>query len=81
MYRSPCSPPLGPASPSPETLNLVPSSTPAGMSMSIFLVASTVPEPLHSLQDLFMYWPELLHFLQGAVVENIPKGVLLVCFT
>src|SRR3989338_1465384 len=77
-YKSPACIPLSPDSPSPWILKFVPSTAPAGIFISIFLVFSTTPLPLHSWHSLLMYFPWPLHFLQVVVVENSPKGVLCV---
>src|SRR3989344_6987846 len=76
MYKSPDEVPLSPDSPPPCTLRLVPSTAPAGILTSIFLVFWTTPLPSHSWHSFLMYFPWPLHFLHVAVVENSPKGVL-----
>src|SRR3989338_5841856 len=75
-YKSPASAPFSPASPSPLILRFVPSSAPAGIFISIFLVFLTMPFPLHSGQGFFMWLPLPWHFLHVVVLANIPKGVL-----
>src|SRR3989338_3344092 len=70
--------PLSPASPPPWTLKLVPSTAPAGILISIFLVFCTTPLPLHSWHSFLTYLPWPRHFLHVVVVENNPNGVLCV---
>src|SRR3989338_2874867 len=79
IYKSPGLVPFSPASPSPDTLRLVPSSAPAGTLISSFLVFFTTPVPSHNAHSFFIYFPCPLHFLHVAVVAKIPNGVLCVC--
>src|SRR3989338_597958 len=78
MYKSPASVPFSPASPSPATLRFVPSSAPAGILISSFLVFLTTPVPSQAAHSFFMYFPWPWHFPQVVVVEKIPNGVLCV---
>ena len=56
-YRSPLAAPRGPASPSPESLILVPSSTPAGIFTLIVFSLCVLPSPLQELQGSVITWP------------------------
>mmetsp|Transcript_34007 Transcript_34007/g.84756 ORF Transcript_34007/g.84756 Transcript_34007/m.84756 type:complete len:262 (+) Transcript_34007:766-1551(+) len=49
-YKSPAGPPLGPASPSPRTRSLLPSSTPGGILILICLLRFCTPFPSHPPQ-------------------------------
>ena len=60
IYKSPDGPPWYPASPSPDNLILVPSSTPAGISTDRLFFLSTLPVPLQELQGFFITWPSPL---------------------
>ena len=51
-YRSPLDPPLEPASPLPDNLILVPSSTPFGILTVTFSLACILPLPLQLLQGV-----------------------------
>ena len=50
-----------PASPFPDNLILVPSSTPFGIFVNIFFFVCFLPIPLQSLQGLEICSPEPLH--------------------
>ena len=56
-YKSPVDPPLLPASPLPETLILVPSSTPLGIFTETLSLLCVLPIPLHCLQGLLIVSP------------------------
>ena len=60
-YRSPLDPPLDPASPLPDTLILVPSSTPFGILTVTFSFDCTFPLPLHLLHGSLIISPYPLH--------------------
>ena len=57
MYRSPDGEPLSPASPSPESLILVPSSTPGGIVTDKVFSFRTRPDPEQDLQAIFITCP------------------------
>ena len=56
-YKSPVVPPLVPASPFPESLILVPSSTPLGIVTDTFFEVCLFPLPLHSTHGLVISSP------------------------
>ena len=60
-YKSPLAPPLDPASPFPDSLILVPSSTPFGIFTVTFSLPCTFPLPLQDLQGFPIVSPYPLH--------------------
>jgi len=61
MYKSPFAAPFIPASPLPDNLILVPSSTPFGILATIFFLVCFCPIPLHPLHGLEICSPEPEH--------------------
>ena len=71
MYKSPLLEPFIPASPLPDNLILVPSSTPVGMLVCIFFLDCFFPNPLHSLHGLEICSPDPAHSGQVCwIVKN-----------
>mmetsp|Transcript_28654 Transcript_28654/g.42426 ORF Transcript_28654/g.42426 Transcript_28654/m.42426 type:complete len:213 (-) Transcript_28654:534-1172(-) len=79
MYKSPAGPPLGPASPSPLTRSLLPSSTPGGMVTLICFVFCVKPCPEQVPQYSSTFWPVPLQVAHVCCVWKLPRGVLVTC--
>ena len=71
-YKSPVVPPLVPASPFPDNLILVPSSTPFGIVTDIFFEACFFPWPLQSLHGFVISSPLPLHWGQVCCTVKNP---------
>src|SRR5687767_2991802 len=81
IRRSPGGPPLMPALPFALIDNCMPSSTPAGISISIVSSSITLPSPLHLVQGSITIEPDPWQLGHCAVVCIWPRKVLLTCLT
>jgi len=80
-YKSPDGPPFSPALPSPETLNRVPLSTPAGILIFNFFHTCLTPFPPQALQGSLITCPVPPQFGHSATWVKLPKGVRVALLT